>query len=1517
MFFRNVFGTRPIPTIAMLLSVLLSAGHVMAGPLQRVPNTTLTNMPPAPPTFGYTTTNLFPGLTFVNPICITSPPGETNRLFIVGKNGVISVITNLAAPTLSTFMDLTPQVSSQNANNGTAGERGLIGMAFHPGFATNGFFFLVYMPTNPVLGGYFDRLARFKISAGNPNQGDTNSQVVFYDQYDRDPNHNSGDIHFGADGYLYISVGDEGAEHDGRNCAQIITNSLFAGLLRIDVDKRPGNLQPNPGTSALTISTNYLIPTDNPFIGLTSYNGQVVNPSLIRTEFYATGLRNPWRWNFDFFTNSVGTNVLYCGDVGQDHYEEVDVIQKGDNLGWAYWEGTNVASGGSPALPHTTYISTSGTQIRFPIVHYAHGSLANQGNCVIGGVVYRGSNLPQLYGNYIYADYVSGNIWTLVASNYTASVTSVTGASGPATPIISDSSLNITAFGTDPRNGDVLMCATKTTGFASAATINKIIYNSVSSGSPLPTTLAGTGAFTNLNSLASPLDPLQAAPGIVSYDINLPFWSDNAIKSRWFSVPNTNLTITFNPGGNWTFPNGTVWIKHFNLQLTNGVASSEIRLETRLLVRNSSGVYGVTYRWGGSQTNATLVDAGGLDESFVVNDGGNLRTQVWHYPSQQECQACHTAAGGLGLGFRTEQLNKDYAFPGGVTNEILAYSDAGYFDAPVTNDVHSLLALAAATNNSATLEFRVRSFLAANCSQCHQPNGTAQAAQWDARITTPTALAGLINAPLVNNLGDTNNHVITPLSLSNSVLFGRVSTRGSGSIQMPPLDSNLVDSAATNLIAQWILSLTNTFWIGTAPDPQFVKPGASTNYSVTLVTTTDFVSSVSLAVTGLPLGASAGFVPNPISNGGSSTLTIGSAGATPVGSYVLTVIGSSGGQTNSDSITLIVSSNSPAAAGTLLWTSGSGTDTNWSNAFNWTNSTAGGNGPPGPQNNALFGSAATVSSPATINNFVDGNFTIGSLQYTNNAVNTSPNYHVTSISSGQSLTLTNGIIVGTATDAGANNVVNAVVTGSNGTLNINGGVIAITQGSGTDGAHQATLDLSGLGTFNVANVSRLAVAVYQVPPQLGNGGQRSAGTLVLARTNSIALTSTGVTNGILIGWNDSQGNGVANKTSTLYLGQTNSLFTDAIYTGTDKTLGALLAFNPSGLNNPTAYFRGISGNGSRVSLWGIGDTSMKNASNQSSSATNDFTGGTIDALIGNLNIGVTTTGAGSGPSTGNGTGVLTFNAGTIDASNVTNGWSTGTSSVGGTDVGAGTINVNGGTLRVNNTLALAVNTSTGTGLPIGIVNIRGGTLAASSIVAGSGSSVLAVSSSGTLAITNRAGTPAAPLSTLALTNAVVHLRINGAAVTTNIVAASVNAGGLNTIQIDAVANVNTPMTFPLISYATLNGTVPGNFTVTTPLPYTVTLANNAATKIIELHLTHAAVTPAIGTVTLSGSSLVIGGSNGSPNWTYNVLSTTNISLPLASWTSMATGLFDNAGNFLITNPVSPSNPQRFYILQVP
>lgn len=732
---------------------------------------------------GYASTNAFGTLTFVNPVAIASPPGETNRVFIVEKNGTIQVITNLAAPNKTLFLNISNRVTSTEVNTGGNGEQGLLGMAFHPGYSTNRYFFLFYTgPATTAAGtGRHDILARFQTSLSNSNQGNAASEVRLIAQFDQDSSHDGGDIQFGPDGYLYVPLGDEGAGNDTRENSQRINKDFFSGILRVDVDKRPGNLTPNPHPSIVT-PTNYAVPADNPFVGATSFNGMAVNPAQVRTELWAVGLRNPWRIAFDPLTGE-----LYCADVGQSIREEVSLITKGGNYGWNYWEGflqrTNPTPGGfTPAAPLLDYAHTAGRV------------------CIIGGVVSRGARLSQLYGAYLYAEYATGEIWYLRQTNGVLTQSNLLFNAG--------SGERIATFGTDPSNGDVLYAAHLTTGFATSARIKRIIYNSATNGAPIPPTLAAAGVFANLTNLTP-------HAGIVPYDVNVPFWSDNAIKSRWFSVPNTNLTIGFNTNVNWSFPTGTVWVKHFELELTNGVPASRQRLETRLLVKNNAGTYGVSYRWGSSTTNATLVSEAGLDEAFVINDGGGiLRTQVWRYPSWVECQACHTSEGGFGLGFNTPQLNRDFNYSTGLTNQILALSKAGYFNTSVTN-TGGLIALAHATNAGATLEFRARSYLTANCVYCHQPDGSAQQANWDARITTPLAAAGILNGQLTDDFGNPHNRVIKPLSVTNSMLHTRISSRGPR--QMPPIASALVDTQNVGLITQWIGSMTNSLSAGTPP----------------------------------------------------------------------------------------------------------------------------------------------------------------------------------------------------------------------------------------------------------------------------------------------------------------------------------------------------------------------------------------------------------------------------------------------------------------------------------------------------------------------------------------------------------------------------------------------------------------------------------------------------------------------------------------------------------------------------
>ncbi len=722
--------------------------------LKRVGNATL-RMPAEPPVYGVATGAAFP-LSFTQPVAITSPPGESNRLFIVEKLGRIVVITNLASPTRSIFLDISSRLIA-------GGEQGLLGLAFHPGYSTNRHFFVFYT-ANAITSagsGLHERLSRFEVSPDDPDRALADSERVMITQKDDFSNHNGGDLHFGPDGYLYVSLGDEGSQGDAGNNSQRIDKDFFSGILRIDVDHRleslPANLHPavTPGT--------YAIPGDNPFVGATSFNGRVVEPGNVRTEFYAVGLRNPWRFTFDKITG-----LLYCGDVGGDAREEVNIITKGGNYGWAYREGT--VNGPKVFQAPQGFVSIP------PIQQYSHGSGTNQGNSIRGGVVYRGQRFPSLTGAYIFADYVSGNIWSM-RHDGTNSV--------PFERMTRDA--GIAGFGTDPRDGEVLMAD------HDEGRIKRFVLVPIAGQPGLPETLAETGAFADVAALTP-------ATGVVPYELNLPFWSDGASKQRWFSVPDTNAVIGFSREGNWTFPLGTIWVKHFEIELTNGVPDSVRRLETRFLVRSTNGVYGVTYRWDDSQTNAVLVADEGMDETLLIQDGGGIRSQVWHYPSRSECLRCHTTAGGLALGFNTAQLNRSIHSGGDSVNQIASLSGAGYFSSPITN-IATLPSLVALTNEAASVEYRVRSYLAANCAYCHQP-GAPRLGLFDARLSIPTSAAGIVNGRLNDTKGVPENRVIRPGWLDFSALYQRTATRGVG--QMPPISTTVIDTQAVGLLRRWI-----------------------------------------------------------------------------------------------------------------------------------------------------------------------------------------------------------------------------------------------------------------------------------------------------------------------------------------------------------------------------------------------------------------------------------------------------------------------------------------------------------------------------------------------------------------------------------------------------------------------------------------------------------------------------------------------------------------------------------------
>jgi len=345
----------------------------------------------------YGVTEAFPNISFNQPVGIYHAEDGTDRLFVVAQQGEIYVFENSEnVQTAMIFLDIKNRVLF-------GGEQGLLGLAFHPNFVSNGFFYVDYTAENPRR----TVISRFSVSQVNSNQADSNSEQIMLEIPQPYSNHNGGQIAFGPDGYLYVAMGDGGSGGDPLGNGQD-RSTLLGSILRINVDA------PSEGRE-------YGIPVDNPFVG---------NVQGHREEIYAYGLRNPWRFSFD----SV-TGWLWTGDVGQSTMEEIDIIEKGGNYGWNIMEGNRCYSPSD---------GCNKTGLKLPLWEYGH----DLGTSVTGGFVYRGSMFPDLLGSYIYGDYGSGRIWALKYN----------GVDAPVNMELLETGLNIASFGVDAKN-EVYICA--------------------------------------------------------------------------------------------------------------------------------------------------------------------------------------------------------------------------------------------------------------------------------------------------------------------------------------------------------------------------------------------------------------------------------------------------------------------------------------------------------------------------------------------------------------------------------------------------------------------------------------------------------------------------------------------------------------------------------------------------------------------------------------------------------------------------------------------------------------------------------------------------------------------------------------------------------------------------------------------------------------------------------------------------------------------------------------------------
>jgi uncharacterized repeat protein (TIGR03806 family) len=712
----------------------------------------------------------FTNLVFTNALGLTSVPG-TNQLCVWEREGRIWTFENNAGATQKKLiLDIHNQCQGWD-------DSGLLGLAFHPGFATNHFVFVYYtwvVPgtvvgdpntrPNPVLPNtYHDRLERYTLDVNGV--AIPGSVKIFVDLTNQTVWHHGGGMFFHpTNGFLYWTDGDNSVGDND----QIINKSLYSGVFRIDVDCRGENISHAPPRQPTNgVTANYFIPNDNPFVG----------QSNVLEEFFCLGLRSPHRMTID-----PPTGRIFIGDVGESARESVKVIEPGEsglNFQWNRIEGKQ----GDLTPP---FIGIN----KQPIMDYPH----SDGRAIIGGYVYRGKEFAaDLGGKYIFGDNVFRTIWAMdeTATPFKKTVLCVMPKGDG--PNSGTDYTGLSSFGTDA-NGEIYLCQ--------MSSIGGRIYKLQRGGPPppshpMPKLLSQTGAFADL-------EKLQPADFLIPYSVNSPLWSDGAIKMRWMALP-TDSKINFSALGEWTFPAGTVFVKNFSLPVDDTNPQILRRLETRLLVRDASGfVYGASYKWRADNSDADLVTAG-TNENISIQTASGTRVQKWFYPGRQDCITCHTPASGGVLGVKTRQLNGNFPYQNGVTdNQLRAWNQIGLFDTKLNEaGIPFYAKLVNVTNTTAPLQLRVRSYLDANCAMCHRPGGAG--AFFDARFDTPLKLQNLINGPVQNPLGILGAKVIVSGDTNKSILFRRVNIIGQN--QMPPLAKNVVDGKAVAVFAKWINQL--------------------------------------------------------------------------------------------------------------------------------------------------------------------------------------------------------------------------------------------------------------------------------------------------------------------------------------------------------------------------------------------------------------------------------------------------------------------------------------------------------------------------------------------------------------------------------------------------------------------------------------------------------------------------------------------------------------------------------------
>lgn len=525
---------------------------------------------------------------------------------------------------------------------------------------------------------------------------------------------------------------------------------------------------PDPGKQ-------FSIPKDNPFWNIPG----------ARPELWAYGFRNPWRLTMD-----PSDGALLVGDIGQDLWEMIELVKRGSNFGWSVREGNHPFRAQRVLGPHP---------VTPPLVEHPHA----EARSITGGFVYQGKRFAELRGTYIYGDYGTGKIWSLRRKgDKVVSLREI--ADTPHQPL---------AF-CEGRAGEIFYA-----DYAGAIYELEPTPKETKKRPPFPKTLSESGLFAKVKGHV-------VQPALIPYSVNSPLWSDGAHKERFLALPG-DAQIVFNEGGGWKFPEETVLVKSFALDLEAGNPKSRQWVETRFMLLEQNEWVGYSYRWNDAQTEAYLVEAKGQDRDYKIKDArapGGTRKQTWHYPSRAECMTCHSRAAQFVLGVTTVQMNREHDYAGVKANQLRTLEHIGVFtqkaDKPGKNEKgdkpavaklpkppEKLPSLADPYDEKADLELRARSYLHANCSHCHVEAGGGNSAI-TLRSTTKTDQTHLIGVePLHDKFGLTNALLVAPGAPERSILLQRVLRVGQGQGGMPPLAKSIVDEPAVKMLGEWIKQL--------------------------------------------------------------------------------------------------------------------------------------------------------------------------------------------------------------------------------------------------------------------------------------------------------------------------------------------------------------------------------------------------------------------------------------------------------------------------------------------------------------------------------------------------------------------------------------------------------------------------------------------------------------------------------------------------------------------------------------